>query len=64
MLIDQGESDNFLEEQLNTQLLEDTAAETNFPMQIRMQPRYDHSYFFIATFIDEHLQFHANALKK
>lgn len=64
VLIDQGEADNFLEEQLNTQLLEDTAAEINFPMQIRMQPGYDHSYFFIATFIDEHLQFHANALKK
>ena len=63
VLIDQGEADNFLEEQLNTQLLEDTAAEINFPMQIRMQPGYDHSYFFIATFIDEHFQFHANALK-
>ena len=64
VLIDQGEADNFLEEQLNTKLLEDASVETNFPMKIRMQPGYDHSYFFIASFIDEHLLFHANALKK
>lgn len=64
VLIDQGEADNFLEEQLNTKLLEDASVKTNFPMKIRMQPGYDHSYFFIASFIDEHLLFHANALKK
>jgi S-formylglutathione hydrolase len=62
ILIDQGESDNFLEEQLKIQLLQDAATSTNFPMQIRMQPGYDHSYFFIATFIDEHISFHAHAL--
>ena len=62
ILIDQGDADNFLEEQLKTKLLDAASAENNFPMQIRMQPGYDHSYFFIATFIDEHLKFHANAL--
>jgi len=63
VLIDQGESDNFLDEQLNTQLLQDTAGATNFPMRIRMQTGYDHSYFFIATFIEEHIRFHVEALK-
>jgi S-formylglutathione hydrolase len=63
VLIDQGESDNFLAEQLNTQLLVDTAVATAFPMRIRLQPGYDHSYFFIASFIEEHLRFHADALR-
>ena len=63
VLIDQGEADNFLAEQLNTQLLIDTAASVAFPMRIRLQPEYDHSYFFIATFIEEHLKFHAENLR-
>ena len=63
VLIDQGEADNFLAEQLNTQLLIDTAASVAFPMRIRLQPGYDHSYFFIATFIEEHLKFHAENLR-
>jgi S-formylglutathione hydrolase len=62
-LIDQGDADNFLAEQLNTQLLIDTAERVNFPMQIRFQPGYDHSYFFIATFIGEHIKFHAQYLR-
>ena len=62
-LIDQGDADNFLVEQLNTQLLIDTAKRVNFPMQIRFQPGYDHSYFFIATFIGEHIKFHAQYLR-
>ena len=63
VLIDQGEADNFLAEQLNTQLLIDTAAVAAFPMRIRLQPEYDHSYFFIASFIEEHLSFHAENLR-
>ena len=63
VLIDQGEADNFLAEQLNTQLLIDTAAVAGFPMRIRLQPEYDHSYFFIASFIEEHLSFHAENLR-
>ena len=62
-LIDQGDADNFLAEQLNTQLLIDTAERVNFPMQIRFQPGYDHSYFFIATLIGEHIKFHAQYLR-
>jgi len=62
VLIDQGEADNFLDEQLKIKLLEDAASAVDFPIQIRMQPEYDHSYFFIATFIDEHISFHASAL--
>ena len=62
VLIDQGEADNFLAEQLNTQLLIDTAAAAAFPMRIRLQAEYDHSYFFIASFIEEHLSFHAKNL--
>ncbi|MEZ5571322.1 MAG: S-formylglutathione hydrolase [Halioglobus sp.] len=59
VLIDQGEADNFLTEQLKTELLEQACAEAAYPMQIRRQAGYDHSYFFIATFIGEHIAFHA-----
>jgi S-formylglutathione hydrolase len=62
VLVDQGEADNFLDEQLKTPLLIEAAKHAGFPMEIRMQPEYDHSYFFIATFIGEHMAFHARAL--
>lgn len=62
VLIDQGDADNFLAEQLNTQLLIDTAEQVGFPMQIRFQSDYDHSYFFIASLIGEHIRFHSNNL--
>ena len=62
MLVDQGEANNFLEEQLKTPLLIEAAQNAGFPMDIRLQPEYDHSYFFIATFIGEHMAFHARAL--
>ena len=62
VLVDQGDSDNFLVEQLKTELLISAAGKADYPMQIRMQPNYDHSYFFIATFIGEHIAFHARAL--
>jgi len=62
VLVDQGEADNFLEEQLKTPLLQRTCAEAEFPITIRMQPGYDHSYFFISSFIGEHLAFHAGCL--
>jgi len=58
MLVDQGDADDFLEEQLKTPLLEAVAEETGYPMQVRYQAGYDHSYFFIASFIQEHLAFH------
>ena len=62
VLVDQGEGDNFLAEQLKTELLIRASEEAEFPMQIRLQPEYNHSYFFIATFIGEHIAFHARAL--
>ena len=62
VLVDQGDADNFLAEQLKTELLVGAGQVADYPMQIRMQPDYDHSYFFIATFIAEHMAFHARAL--
>jgi S-formylglutathione hydrolase len=62
VLVDQGDADNFLAEQLKTQLLVNAAANADYPMSIRMQAGYDHSYFFIATFIGEHIKFHAKHL--
>lgn len=59
MLVDQGEDDSFLEQQLKPQVLECAAMTNNYPLTLRMQPGYDHSYYFIASFIDEHLSFHA-----
>ncbi|MDZ7785121.1 MAG: S-formylglutathione hydrolase [Halioglobus sp.] len=62
LLVDQGDADNFLDEQLQPHLLERAAAEADYPATIRMQPGYDHSYFFIATFIAEHIDFHSRHL--
>ena len=62
VLIDQGDNDNFLAEQLKTELLVKASKEAEYPMQIRMQPGYDHSYFFIASFMAEHIRFHAQYL--
>tara|TARA_R110000823_G_scaffold27609_19_gene80537 strand:- start:4342 stop:5175 length:834 start_codon:yes stop_codon:yes gene_type:complete len=59
MLVDQGEADDFLDEQLRTPLLQEAVDESAYPATIRMQPGYDHSYFFIATFIGEHIAFHS-----
>ncbi|MEH6588071.1 MAG: S-formylglutathione hydrolase [Halioglobus sp.] len=58
-LVDQGGADNFLEEQLKPELLEAAANAVGYPLELRMQPGYDHSYFFIASFIGEHIAFHA-----
>lgn len=62
MLVDQGSADQFLQEQLRTPLLEAACAERDYRATIRMQGGYDHSYFFIASFIDEHIAFHAARL--
>ncbi|WP_024462429.1 S-formylglutathione hydrolase [Marinimicrobium sp. LS-A18] len=59
LLVDQGDADNFLAEQLKPEALEDAADEAGAPLTMRMQPGYDHSYFFIASFIEDHLRFHA-----
>lgn len=62
ILIDQGSADNFLEEQLLPDRLVNACNEAGHPIEMRMQSGYDHSYFFIATFIDDHLRHHARAL--
>lgn len=59
LFIDQGEADNFLTEQLKPELLEQACREHNHPLTLRRQPGYDHSYYFIASFIEEHLRYHA-----
>ena len=62
ILVDQGEADNFLQEQLKPELLSSVCAETGQTLQLRMQPGYDHSYYFIASFIEDHIAFHASSL--
>lgn len=62
VLVDQGEADNFLAEQLKTHLLADACEAAGQPATIRMQPGYDHSYYFISTFMAEHLAWHAARL--
>lgn len=61
-LVDQGQADDFLIEQLKPEVLQEAAEKTNYPLTLRMQPGYDHSYFFISSFIDDHLRFHAQHL--
>lgn len=63
LLIDQGAADNFLGEQLKTHLLEEAAAKAGMAATVRMQPGYDHSYYFISTFMAEHVAWHAERLK-
>ena len=63
MLIDQGEGDQFYPSQLRTQSLIEANQRSQSAAQIRLQPGYDHSYFFISSFIEEHLHFHAKHLK-
>lgn len=62
ILVDQGDADNFLEQQLKPQLLQDACREHHHPLELRMQPGYDHSYFFIASFIGEHIEWHVKQL--
>jgi S-formylglutathione hydrolase len=63
LLVDQGEADNFLAEQLKTYLLDEACAAAGQKATIRMQPGYDHSYYFISTFMADHLAWHAERLR-
>ena len=63
ILVDQGTGDDFLDEQLRPGLLREICEEAGQPLDLRLQPGYDHSYYFIATFIGDHLAHHAQALK-
>lgn len=62
ILVDQGSHDDFLEEQLYPDTLVDACHKVNHPIELRMQSGYDHSYFFIATFIEDHLRHHGRAM--
>ena len=62
VLVDQGTADGFLESQLKPQLLQQACAEAGIPLTLRMQEGYDHSYFFISSFIEDHLRWHAARL--
>nr|WP_315053418.1 S-formylglutathione hydrolase [uncultured Brevundimonas sp.] len=63
ILVDQGDADPFLHDQLKPELLQAAADIAGQPLTLRMQPGYDHSYFFMASFIGEHIAFHAARLK-
>ncbi|MGB2248007.1 MAG: alpha/beta hydrolase-fold protein, partial [Alcanivorax sediminis] len=64
LLVDQGEADNFYTDgQLLPEDLQVACQEAGVKLELRMQPGYDHSYFFIASFIDDHLKYHAEKLK-
>jgi len=62
LLVDQGDADEFLADQLQPERLEQACAAAGRPLRLRMQPGYDHSYYFIASFIGDHLAHHAAAL--
>ncbi|KAL9411703.1 hypothetical protein AB3S75_045327 [Citrus x aurantiifolia] len=63
ILIDQGQDDKFLPDQLFPNKFEEACRSANVALLLRFQPGYDHSYFFIATFIDDHIHHHAQALR-
>ena len=64
LLVDQGEADNFLHEQLKPGLLVLACKKAGIPATIRMQPGYDHSYYFISSFMADHVAWHAERLKE
>ena len=61
-LVDQGEADGFLEEQLKPETLEAAAKISGYPLELNRREGYDHSYYFIASFVEDHLRFHAEHL--
>ncbi len=62
LLVDQGAADGFLETQLKPDLLEAACAAANMPLTVRRREGYDHSYFFITTFVEDHLRWHAKRI--
>lgn len=62
--VDQGLSDDFITEQLKPEALTEAAKKNNYPLELNLHEGYDHSYYFISSFIEEHLRFHANYLSK
>jgi S-formylglutathione hydrolase len=64
LLVDVGDSDTFIEKELRPELLERACAEAGIPLTLRRQPGYDHSYYFISTFMADHLRWHAERLRR
>ena len=64
ILVDQGTADGFLEEQLKPQLLQEACSRAGVALDLRMQEGYDHSYYFISSFMEDHLRFHAANLSR
>nr|WP_155264333.1 S-formylglutathione hydrolase [Sphingomonas segetis] len=62
ILVDVGDSDTFIEKELRPELLERACREAGIPLTLRIQPGYDHSYYFISTFMADHLHWHAERL--
>ena len=63
LLVDVGEADPFIEKELRPELLERACSEAGIPLTLRRQPGYDHSYYFISTFMADHLRWHAERLR-
>ncbi|MEM8541654.1 MAG: alpha/beta hydrolase-fold protein, partial [Pseudomonadota bacterium] len=63
ILVDQGTADNFLDEQLQTHRFAAACAESTQKVEINMRDGYDHSYYFVSSFLPNHFQWHASALK-
>ena len=63
ILVDQGTGDPFLEDQLRPELLREACERADQPLELRMQPGYDHSYYFVASFIGEHVARHAQLMR-
>jgi S-formylglutathione hydrolase len=64
LLVDQGGADDFLADQLRPELLEAACAAAGIKLTLRLQPGYDHSYYFISTFMEDHLRWHAERLSR
>lgn len=61
-LVDQGKADGFLQDGLRPWLLEEACRKAGIPLTLRMQDGYDHSYYFISSFMEDHLRWHASRL--
>lgn len=64
ILISQGESDPFYKEQLQPEKLQTVAQRKKIPLTLKLEPEFDHSYYFVSTYIEEHIEFHLQHLKK
>jgi S-formylglutathione hydrolase len=64
LLVDVGTADNFLEKELRPELLQKACADAGIPLQLNLREGYDHSYYFISTFMADHLRWHAERLTR